>query len=135
MKNQNFTHTDGIKHFTKNITLECNTPEKYNSNYHIWLLKDGKEQRIRVAVRNETDSSSPSSHFKFSPTGEYDWVAFLFKFKNGIRSCWIIPKDIAIKHTNASIEGKLGNKKVSLSIKKLSMKELTAYKDNWHLKQ
>ena len=132
MKNQKISHADGVEYFMSSIKFDCSLPKQKNNSYHFIATKESIDQKIRVAIRNETDKTTPSSHFKFNPNDEYDWLALVFNFENEKQS-WIIPKDIAIKHTTASKKGAIHIKKISLSYKTLKENHFKIFENNWLL--
>jgi hypothetical protein len=101
--------------------------------YDLIVQKDNKIERISVKSRSETESFSKNSWFIFESTGQYEWVVFIIKFKNGQLRSWVMPVSEALKHASIPSEDSAKPNDRRLSWGKLENSELIKYLDNWLL--
>ena len=101
--------------------------------YDLIVQKDSQIIRVNVKTRSETKSFSSSSWFIFDSTGQYDWVIFIIKFKNSDLGAWVIPLEIALKHSSVPKKTSLLPNSRRLSWRTLQKSELSKYKNNWQL--
>jgi hypothetical protein len=102
--------------------------------YDLIVQKENKIERISVKSRSETKSFSKNSWFIFEATGQYEWVVFVIKFKNGDLKSWVIPVSVALKNASKPESTSKSPNDRRLSWGKLEEPGLVKYLDNWTLK-
>jgi Holliday junction resolvase-like predicted endonuclease len=89
--------------------------------------------RVSVKTRSEGQGWKTSSWFSFDDRKECDWIALIFKPKQGPIRSWVLPFDVAKKNANVPGPNRKDPWMREISWSKLNKLPLQNYEGNWTL--
>jgi hypothetical protein len=90
--------------------------------------------RVSVKTRSESPGWKTSPWFMFDERRTCDWLVFIFLFKTGEITSWVVPFGVACSHANKPGAARKEPHMRDLSWSKLRKEPLAQYENNWELR-